>query len=252
MEITAFAVESEIEEGHWWFVGRRNLFSSILDDLHVRRDASILDLGTSTGTNLRMLRDLDYVNVVGLDYSPQAIAYCQSKGLGPLIRGDACKLPFPENAFDFVLATDIIEHIEDDNRALAEINRVLRPGGQALITVPAFQSLWGLQDDKAFHVRRYRRRPLLERIARAGLTVKDSYHFNYLLFVPIWGARQIIRLLKLQFDSENQVNSPLINSVLKAVFAADIRSAPRIRPPFGVSILALGQKSGQLRGAASL
>jgi ubiquinone/menaquinone biosynthesis C-methylase UbiE len=91
-----------------------------------------------------MLSDLGFKHVTGVDMSDDAIRFCAEKGLGHVE-----KLPFDNVSFDVVLATDIIEHVDDDNRALAEIARVLRPGGKVLITVPAFQALWGLQDEVA-------------------------------------------------------------------------------------------------------
>ena len=69
MELSTYSAEAEIEASHWWFIGRRKLFSQILNDWQTGADAKILDVGTSTGTNLRMLRDLGYRNYQGLDLS---------------------------------------------------------------------------------------------------------------------------------------------------------------------------------------
>src|SRR5262249_41444785 len=144
---------------------------------------------------------------------------------------------FSSESFDFVLATDVIEHVRDDVAALEEICRVLRPGGYALITVPAFASLWGLQDEVALHYRRYRLRTLVERVAGVRLTIVRAYYFNYLLFAPIWIARQIMRFARLRLQSENEVNSPLTNRALTTIFRLDVATAPILRPPFGVSAL---------------
>ena len=108
------------------------------------------------GTNLRLLQELGICRTArGLDLSDDAIRWCAEKGLGTVEKGDVCNLPFGEASFELVLATDIIEHVDDDLQAITEIRRVLAPGGTAIITVPAFQSLWGLQDDVAHHKRRY-------------------------------------------------------------------------------------------------
>jgi SAM-dependent methyltransferase len=144
-----------------------------------------------------------------------------------------------------VLATDTIEHIDDDRKALQEIHRVLVPGGHALIVVPAFASLWGLQDVVAQHKRRYRRADLFEKIQLTGLEVQKIYYFNYLLFVPIWFGRQVIKMLGIKRASEAEFNSTALNQLLLWIFAFDVRTAPLIHPPFGVSILAIAQKSMQ-------
>jgi hypothetical protein len=84
--------------------------------------------------------------------------------------------------------------------------------------------------------------PLLERIRQAGLVPGVSFHYNYLLFGPIWLARQIMKRMKHSLHSENEVNSPLLNKALSAVFSFDVATAPRLAPPFGVSILAVATR----------
>jgi SAM-dependent methyltransferase len=209
----------------------------------VTGDARILDVGTGTGANLRMLRDLQLEHVTGLDSDKLAIQFCASKGLGQVQMGDVCAMPFEGDAFDLVIATDVIEHVEDDRAALSEIARVLKQGGKVLISVPAFPSLWGRQDVVAHHKRRYRLGPLLQRMREAGLEPQRYYHFNYLLFVPIWIARRLMSWLGIKPRSEAEVNSALLNWLLSGIFRIDIRTAPVLRLPFGVSILAIGRKA---------
>ena len=239
MDSATYAVESQVEQTHWWFVGRRKLFSKVIGDLKLPPYSAILDIGTSTGTNLRMLQEMGFTKFEGLDLDDDAIRWCADKGLGVVRRGDVCDMPFADAQFDLVLATDIIEHVDDDEQALSEVRRVLKPSGRAIVTVPAFQSLWGLQDEIGHHKRRYGHRELIGKLDAAGLRPYESFYFNFLLFVPIWIARQLIRTLGLQLKNENQLNSPLVNSVLKAIFALDILCARRVHVPFGVSEFAL-------------
>lgn len=239
MEISTYARESEIEASHWWFTTRRWMFSKIIRSWNPAQDAPILDVGSSSGTNLRMLKDMGFTNYSGLDMSDESIRYCREKGLGTVIKGDICKLPHGKDQFSLILATDIIEHVENDSLAIRELYRVLKPGGHILITVPAFMSLWGLQDDVSHHKRRYRKRELKERIEDAGIRTETMYYFNYLLFAPIWAARRIINLLKIRAESENDINNPIINFLLTVIFRLDVMTARIIHPPFGVSILAI-------------
>jgi SAM-dependent methyltransferase len=245
MDLAAYAVEAEVERTHWWFVGRRRLFARELQAAGARHGDRLLDIGTSTGSNLRMLQELGFQNFAGLDASDEAIRFCAEKGFGQVRKGDICAMPFADDSFDFVMATDVIEHVDDDRQAAREIARILKPGGKALITVPAFQALWGPQDRQAFHKRRYRMASLSRVLESAGFRIERRYYFNYLLFVPIWLARKTIDAFGLALRSEGEVNTPWLNILLSKVFAFDVVTAPLLRPPFGVSIFALVSKPGR-------
>ncbi len=242
MEIATYAAEAAIEADHWWFVGRRGLFADLIGGLALPPDAAILDVGTGTGANLRLLRDLGFTRVEGVDFSAEAIRFCAQKGLGAVQPGDVGALPFADREFDLVLATDIIEHVDDDLAALREIRRVLRPGGHLLLTVPAFPILWGLQDEVSHHRRRYRLPLLVARLRAAGLTPQRHFYFNYLLFLPILAARRLMRVLKIRLASEGELNTGWLNRVLTPLFRLDVKTAPWLRPPFGVSALVAARR----------
>jgi SAM-dependent methyltransferase len=242
MDIATYAMEAEAETTHWWFVGRRRLFAREIKKMSLPRTSRVLDVGTSTGANLRLLRDLGFHAIEGLDLSDEAIRICREKGLGPVRRGDVCGMPFADQSFDLLLATDIIEHVDDDAKGLHEIARVLRAGGKALITVPAFPMLWGLQDRIGQHKRRYRMRQLADRVAGAGFEIEVGYYFNFLLFLPILVGRKLIEIIRPQIQNELQVNSPLLNRAMLAIFSVDTAMAPILRVPFGVSILLVATK----------
>jgi ubiquinone/menaquinone biosynthesis C-methylase UbiE len=239
MDSATFDVEAQIEETHWWFQGRRLLFRLLIEEVTVPLEAPVLDVGTSTGTNLRLLREMGFSNVRGVDMREEARRYCEKKGLGSVTIGDATKLPFSDETFGLVLATDVIEHIDDDHAAVTEFARVMMPGGVLLVTVPAFQALWGLQDIKAHHKRRYTMSSLLSVINKSELSIEKSFYFNYILFLPILIARQFIRLLPIDLASENEINAPWLNRLLLTIFSLDVRTARFLKPAFGVSALVL-------------
>lgn len=242
MDQAAFAAEAKIEATHWWFVERRRLFASLLGKCALPAEARVVDIGTGTGANLRLLKELGFKNVTGIDPSLDAARWCSEKGLGDVRFGNVKSLGLPSQSVDLVIATDVIEHVDEDQVALAEIYRILRPGGTVLFTVPAFPSLWGLQDIVSHHYRRYRMRPFLKLLNDANFRVVARFHFNYLLFLPIFLARQVVRVFKIRLNSENEVNSPFLNRLLGFVFRFDVATAPYFHPPFGVSILALARR----------
>lgn len=243
MEPDAYSIEAAIRDSHWWFVSRRRLFSSVIDGQCLKPTASVLDVGTGTGSNLSLLLGKNLGKVTAVDRCEQAIRVGGCFQRVPIAVADACRMPFAANAFDFVMLTDVLEHLQDDLIALSEIARVLVPGGRVLITVPAFQSLWGPQDEVAHHLRRYTTKQLEASVKSASLTIVDRYHFNYILFVPIWLARALLRWLGVQVKSENAINTPFLNRILRLLFTLDVITARFLRPPFGVSILIVAEKS---------
>jgi SAM-dependent methyltransferase len=243
MDIAAYAAEAEFEADHWWFTGRRLLFADIIRACGLPPDAKVLDVGTGTGANLRMLRGLGFADVIGVDRSREAIRFCAEKGLGHVKLGDIRALPFPDASFDLVLATDVIEHVEDDLSALRELCRVVKPGRPLLVTVPAFNLLWGLQDEVSHHWRRYRLAELLDKMTKAALSPQRYFYFNYLLFLPILAARQAMHMLRVRVASEGDVNTRWLNRILERLFRFDVRTAQWLHPPIGVSALALAVRN---------
>ena len=93
-------------------------------------------------------------------------------------RARSPRLPFPDDRFDFAVCLDVLEHIEDEVRALRELRRVVRPGGTLLVTVPAYQSLWSEHDVINHHKRRYTRATLSAVAAQAGWETEWTTYFN--------------------------------------------------------------------------
>lgn len=242
MEISAYESEAEVERSHWWYVGRRALFGRMIADLGISRESRVLDIGSSTGTNLQMLADLGFANVKGLDPNETAKAFCAQKGLTNVVKGDAQDLPFEDNSMDLILATDVMEHVDHDDAAMDEAFRVLRPGGYILLTVPAFPGLWGIQDEISQHKRRYMKKNFRSLVRGSGFEICKDFYFNYLLFVPIFLARKFLIKFRPEIRAEFDINSKLINGILGAIFSLDISTAATVRPPFGVSYLVLARR----------
>ena len=240
MKPDVYAVEARVSDTHWWFTGRRKLFTRLIRALNPRPSWCVLEVGVGTGANLAVLQTIGATRVIACDLSTDAVRHV--RGSTRLAQADATHLPFESNSIDLLLAADVLEHLDDDGAALREFVRVLRPGGHLVLTVPAFPMLWGPQDVVSQHRRRYRREPLLALVRDSGVQVSTCFHFNYLLFVPIWVARKILLALRVPVASENTINTPLLNRLLTGVFVADISTAPSFKPPFGVSLCLVGVK----------
>jgi SAM-dependent methyltransferase len=179
MNPAEYARMFEYEDRYWWFVSRREL---VLDQVrrYVRVERPlIVDTGCGTGA---MVKDLQpFGQVIGLDFSPLALGACAKRGLGPLLRAKAESIPLATKSVDAIVAMDIVEHLDDDVAALVEFHRILKPGGHAIITVPAYQFLWSEHDVALMHRRRYLAGQLAERAGRAGFErVRLGYVLSFL------------------------------------------------------------------------
>jgi SAM-dependent methyltransferase len=241
-DINPYDVESEVENFHWWFVVRRKLLKSILSSISIQKKAITLDIGCGTGSNLKALVSAG-LDVIGLDQSIYALTLVKEKGDYSLMAGDLNKLPLKTKSVGLIIAMDIFEHLQEDMVGIHESYRVLGEGGILIVTVPAFKFLWGIQDIVTGHKRRYSRREIMNKLKAAGFDILKSSYFNFFLFFPILIARRVIQLLGLKIRSENEVNSPLLNHILKAVFSLEPYLLKYFSFPIGVSILCIGRKN---------
>lgn len=173
----------------------------------------------------------------------------------PFVAGLAEALPFADRSFDAVLALDVLEHVDDDAAASRELARTVRPGGVAVVTVPALAWLWSPHDDVNHHRRRYTPGMLREALTRGGLDVTRLTFFNTLLFPPIAVARLLQRVVPRaagapRSDME-RTGDRLLGSFLAWTFALERHVVGRGRLPIGVSLLAVGRPRSALSADGS-
>jgi SAM-dependent methyltransferase len=137
---------------------------------------------------------------------------------------------------------DVLEHVNNDVDGISEFYRVLKKGGNLILTAPAFNFLWGIQDIVTGHKRRYSRKEITNKLKAAGFDILKSSYFNFFLFFPILFARRLIHLLKFKIESENRINFPLLNYFLKIIFSLEPYLLRYISFPFGVSIFCVARK----------
>ena len=192
-----FAELATLEDAHFWFRARDRLFRWAIIQHHPEA-RSLLEIGSGTGHVLTYLSaHLASVDLVGSELSPEGLLRARQRvnSRVSLVRADARRLPFGEG-FDVVGAFDVIEHIEEEDRVLEEVRRVLRPGGVLLVSVPQHQWLWSEADRSAHHVRRYSRLTLHSLLERSGFEVVRSTSFMSLLLPVMVVSRMRRRSLK--------------------------------------------------------
>jgi SAM-dependent methyltransferase len=230
VESTEVRKLAALEDTHWWYRERRHLLAKALAGI---TPGPALDIGAAGGGNTRVLRDLGWTPVA-MEYGPDGAEVAHERGLAA-VRADARYLPLADASLSLVVAFDILEHIEEDDVAVAEIRRVLRPDGTLLIAVPADPRLWSDHDVAVDHVRRYTRETLSSVLQRGGFDIARMASWNVLLR-PVVAMRR-----KRSTGSDLDDLNPVVNTALTAIITAE-RYLPVKQLP-GVSLLVTAHPS---------
>lgn len=232
------------EREHWWYVVREKiLVQALRSKIGPGAGLRVLNVGAATGRSSQALAA--FGEVTSVEYDPVLCEFLRTRLRIEVIQASVTELPFADDSFDLVCAFDVIEHVQDDGLAAAELARVCRPGGTVAITVPAFQSLWSQHDEINHHFRRYLS-PDVGLLFAGKLRLEYATYFNSLLFVPIWVYRMLSRWLPKPpgSGSDFQAINPksLVNRFFYAVFSLELLCLRFLRFPLGVSLLHLYSK----------
>jgi SAM-dependent methyltransferase len=241
MEQAEFQAMAGMDERHWWYRGRRAIVLAMLDELRLPPAARILDAGCGSGVMLDELAR--YGTAFGVDSSAWAIAAARARRHPRVDLATLEQLPYRNADFDLVTCLDVLEHVPDDDRALAELWRVTAPGGHLLLTVPAYQALWSAHDEANHHFRRYRLRTLRALALDAGWEVRRVSYFNSIL-LP---AAALVRIARKLHGGGGRSELTFTPATLDRVLVLPLRVEAALlrlgaRLPAGLSLLTLLQK----------
>lgn len=226
-----YSHEHELEADHWWFASRMERIRELVRSRLPRAGARILDLGCGSGRTARTFEA--FGSVVGSDLSWQPLV-ADAKGGRSRLASRAERLPFKSGSFDVVTALDLVEHLRDDQPALREMLRILRPGGVLIVTVPAMPLLYGPHDRVLGHWRRYSSAELRRSVRRAGAAGPlDLSYFLSLLF-PLMLAWRLTTKIFGSGRGRSDGGRPLpgwLNRILRGVM--DLEGAVDARLPIG-------------------
>jgi SAM-dependent methyltransferase len=235
LEDWRYREQFELEDRHWWFRARRRVISSLLARASLPPSPRILDAGCGTGRNLLEFGSLGHAT--GVDTSPRAVEFCRGRGVQDVRQAAVEHLPFEDSSFDLVLATDVIEHVDDDAAALRELRRVTAPEGRLILTVPAYGWLWSSHDESVHHRRRYTAPRLRERVVAAGWAPAVETYFFSTVLPPVAVVRTVRRRTGWNGKSDLALPPPALNRLLELTVRGEARLIERgLRLPAGVSV----------------
>jgi SAM-dependent methyltransferase len=231
---------SSLRQPHyWWYRARAQLLETVLGP-YLGQPARVLDVGSADGPSVGWMTG-PHLRIT-LDLFPGGL----TPGTG--VCGSAMALPFAAEAFDVVAAFDVVEHCERERTAMAELTRVLRPGGRLLLSVPAYQWAWSDHDVRAGHHRRYTRDRIVRLVEDAGLEVERSTYAFTSVF-PFFLLERAAQHLPKRPGRPTRQGLPTVpgwvSGILMWLSAVDRRLLRDRNLPFGSSVFVAAVKRGR-------
>lgn len=232
----------KLEETFWWFLARNKVVYNILDKKCKLADGDqVLDVGCGTGGFAMLLAKR--FEVICLDTSALALDYCRQRGLRNLYNCYLDEFPAGEWNIKAITMLDVIEHIEDDVKAVSDAYKILPKGGYLIATVPAYMWLWTQHDVYHMHYRRYTRKSFKNLLKSAGFNINYTSYLNTLLFGPAFLKRMMEKISSNYENIEDIYRiSPFLNTTFKNIFSLESKMLPALSFPFGVSVIVIAQK----------
>lgn len=243
MEEREYENMAAVEDRHFWFVAMRAIVRDTFEALGLPRSAKVLDLGCGTGGTMKALGDLALL--AGLDMSLTAARFAAQRSGKTVLCGLATDLPVRDASLDAVLALDVFEHIADHGKAVAEVRRVLRPGGVLVATVPCHPALFSEHDKALHHIRRYTKEGFVTLLRFYGLDPIRATWTDATLFPLVAVIRLVQRILGTRRTPPRSDASRALgpmNEALKVVMMLE-REILRWRDlPWGLGLLVVARK----------
>jgi SAM-dependent methyltransferase len=242
MEPAEYDLMDAAEARMWWY---RALHARACDALS-GVTGRVLDAGCGTGGLLHAIgRRHPALTLAGVELAKPAARRACLKSGAPVVCGSINRLPFATAAFDAVVTTDVLCHAAvDPAMALAEVHRVLRPGGRLVINLPAFQWLYSAHDRRVHNARRWTAIALRHDLQRAGFAQVYTRYWNVFL-LPIMIVRRKMLGRYIPAASDVAKIPPYFDRMLHAVTA--IERHLKLNPPAGSSVLATAIRPGTIR-----
>lgn len=235
-----------VEREHWYYSGKRRLVHAWIG--RVRPPAAtdvLLDCGAGTGLFAEEMAAR--CRVLVLDDHEESLRLLRKRFRAEQILNlSGATVPLPAQALEYVTALDVLEHVPDDAAVVREFARLVKPGGLAIVTVPASMALWSEWDVVLHHHRRYDRAQLRRLFATDAWEIVHVNYTNVLVYPGVWlvrTLRDLRRRLGFGYPSartEDRMPPRWLNALLRASFVG--LAGVRVPFPFGVSLVLVARR----------
>lgn len=234
-----------LEDANFWFRSRNKLLMWALEN-YSPNFQSLLEIGCGTGYVLSGIsKKIPHATLYGSEIFITGLGFAHARlPSAKFMQMDARNIPF-ENEFDVIGAFDVLEHIGEDERVLAQMHAALSPQGFMFLTVPQHKWLWSSVDEHACHVRRYSATDLHEKIEAAGFQIMRSTSFVTTLLPAMMISRFLSKKVSAKkFDATAELKiSPWLNSIFSRLLNAELALIKRgFNFPVGGSRLVVAKK----------
>lgn len=242
------ALTYRAEQSHFWFRGFRQFVRPLLQRATAGvGEATILDCGCGTGSNLRMLGD--YGRAVGFDLTATGVRFAHAHG-HRVAQASIAAMPFPSGTFHLVTSFDVLQCLPDDveRSAIAEMARVLKPGGWLLLHVAALEILHGRHSVLSEEVRRYTPSRLRSVVEQGRFRI-ERLTFDHLTLLPmmlpvrVWHRLTATDGVVEAGEAEITVPPAPVNAALTALVSLEALALRAVNMPIGSSLLCLARKT---------
>lgn len=201
-------MHEDSSKNHFLDKHERNQVKKWLAPYVVKRENVICDLGASTGYMLEDLMAISKGNALFAgDLFESGLIKSQKRNPSILhIQLDACFLPFQNQSFDIAISLNVLEHIEEDQKAIAEMYRILKLEGIACIVVPFGDKQYDYYDEVMFHKRRYGKFELANKLEKQGFKILKENYLAFTGWIPFAMKKKLNRMRhgKDSFDEKNE------------------------------------------------
>ncbi len=236
---------ARVERTHWYYAGKREIVRGWIQRTRPPAPTdTLLDCGAGTGIFAQEMEA--HCRVLVLDDHEEALRILRTKFRPEQIlslAGD--RVPLPDASLEYVTALDVLEHVPDDAAVVRGFHRLVKPGGLAVVTVPASMALWSDWDEVLHHYRRYSRPQLRALFPAEQWELVYLNYTNVVAFPAVWLLRRWRKWFPAPAGAaraEDKLPGAFMNGLLRAFFVGP--AFWRVPFPFGVSLVLVARRRG--------